>query len=394
MQINYYAGRSIFMKYTDFNGKIISRLGFGTMRLPMDGEGNIDYEEGKLMVDYALAHGITYFDTAYKYHGGEAEIFCREALVKRHPRESFCLADKLPTWLCKTPESVSEKLQEQLDKCGTQYFDFYLLHNVSEESWPNIVKQNMIEILLKEKEAGRIRHLGLSVHCEPPLLREILEKHGDAMEFVQIQLNYMDWDYINAKELYYICREFSKPIIIMEPVRGGMLANPMSEKARNILDEAGSGEGLSYTDFALGYVDQLEGIAWTLSGMSALEHIKTNIAFFDGGGLEAKHLAAIEEAAKVLQSDILVPCTGCNYCFECPSDIKIPKIFEEYNEAAAKGFHWIWGSLSEEYRGLGPNAKDCIGCGNCESQCPQNIKIIDMLKKIDAKYEELEKIGE
>ena len=382
------------MKYTDFSDKKISRLGFGTMRLPMDAQGEIDYEEGKKMVDYALEHGITYFDTAYKYHAGEAEYFCREVLVKRHPRESFFLADKLPTWLCKTPEAVAEKFQEQLDKCGVEYFDFYLLHNVAEGSWQNILDQQMIEYLLTEKEAGRIGHLGLSVHCEPPLLREVLEKYGHALEFVQIQLNYMDWDYIDAKELYYICREFNKPIIIMEPVRGGMLANPMSEKARSILDEAGKEEGFSYADYALGYVDQLEGIAWTLSGMSNLEQMQQNIAFFDGEGLKEKHLEAVAEAAKVLQSDILVPCTSCNYCFECPSEIKISKIFTGYNEAAAKGFHWIWGSLSKTYQKLGPNANDCIECGNCESHCPQNIRIIDMLKKIDLKYKELEEKGE
>ncbi|MBR5230068.1 MAG: aldo/keto reductase [Firmicutes bacterium] len=381
------------MKYTDFKGKQISRLGFGTMRLPMDSEGNIDYEEGKGMVDYAIAHGITYFDTAYKYHGGESENFCREALAKRHPRESFFLTDKLPTWLCNTPDDAAVIFQEQLTKCGVEYFDFYLIHNVDEENWPNVIEQNMIEYLLKEKAAGRIRHLGLSVHCQPPLLREILEKYSDILEFVQIQLNYMDWDYINSKELYYICREFDKPMIIMEPVRGGMLANPLSEKARNILDAAGKEDGLSYTDFALGYVDQLEGVAWSLSGMSNLEQMQQNIEFYSGEGLKEKHLAAITEASKVLQEDILVPCTGCNYCDECPSGIKIPVIFENYNEAAAKGFNWIWGSLTEQYQSTGANAKDCIECGNCESHCPQSIKIIKTLKEIDAKYEELKKQG-
>ncbi len=382
------------MKYTEFKEAKVSRLGFGTMRLPMDSEGKIDFNAGREMVDYAIANGITYFDTAYKYHAGESEIFCREALSKRHPRESFYLADKLPTWLCKSESDVIKIFEEQLEKCGVEHFDFYLIHNVDEETWPNICKQHMIDLMAKEREAGRITHLGLSVHCEPPLLREIMEKHSDVLEFVQIQLNYMDWDYINAKELYYICREYNKPIIIMEPIRGGMLANPLSEKACLILDDAGKGDKLSYSDFALGFVDQLDGVGWTLSGMSSLEQMKENIEFFGGNGLSEKQVDAAWQAAKALQEDLFVPCTGCNYCFECPMEIPISKIFKTYNEAAAKGFHNIWGKLSDVYKALGTNGSDCIGCGNCESHCPQKIEIISMLKQIDDKYAELEKIGE
>ena len=364
------------------------------MRLPMHPDGTIDYEAGKEMVDYALDNGITYFDTAYKYHEGEAEIFCREALTKRYPRESFYLADKMPSWLCKTQQDAADIFEDQLKKCGTDYFDLYLLHNVDEEVWPIIEKLDIIDLMKEEMAKGRIRHLGLSVHCEPALLREIMEKRGDDLEFVQIQLNYMDWDYINAKELYHICRQYNKPVIIMEPLRGGMLANPLSERSRSILDEAGRERGLSYADMAFGFVDSLDGIICTLSGMSALNQVKENIEFFNGEGLEEKHLKAVKEAADALQNDLFIPCTGCGYCFECPQEIQIPKIFSAYNEAAAKGFHYIWGSLSGIYKELGPNGKDCIGCGNCESHCPQKIKIIDLLKQIDDKYTELEKAGE
>ena len=230
------------------------------MRLPMHPDGTIDYEAGKEMVDYALDNGITYFDTAYKYHEGEAEIFCREALTKRYPRESFYLADKMPSWLCKTQQDAADIFEDQLKKCGTDYFDLYLLHNVDEEVWPIIEKLDIIDLMKEEMAKGRIRHLGLSVHCEPALLREIMEKRGDDLEFVQIQLNYMDWDYINAKELYHICRQYNKPVIIMEPLRGGMLANPLSERSRSILDEAGRERGLSYADMAFGFVDSLDGI--------------------------------------------------------------------------------------------------------------------------------------
>lgn len=382
------------MKYTGFKDCRISRLGFGTMRLPMHPDGTIDYETGKEMVDSAIAGGITYFDTAYKYHAGESENFCREALTKRYPRGSYYLADKMPAWLCKTQQDVKDIFEDQLKKCGVDYFDFYLLHNVDEEVWPLIQELDIVSLMKEEMAKGRIRHLGLSVHCEPELLREVLEKHGSDLEFVQIQLNYMDWDYINAKELYHICREYNKPIIIMEPLRGGMLSNPLSERSRNILDEAGKERGLSYTDMAFGFVDSLEGIICTLSGMSTPEQMKENIEFFSGDGLDENQLKAISEAADALKSDLFIPCTGCGYCFECPQEIQIPKIFSAYNEAAAKGFHYIWGSLTGIYKELGPNGKDCIGCGNCESHCPQKIKIIDLLKQIDDKYTELEKVGE
>ena len=180
----------------------------------------------------------------------------------------------------------------------------------------------------------------------------------------------------------------------MEPLRGGMLSNPLSERSRRILDEAGSDRGLSYTDFALGFADSLDGVMCTLSGMSAPEQMRENVEFYNGDGLDERHLEAVGKAAEALQSDILIPCTGCGYCFECPQEIQIPKIFSAYNEAAAKGFHYIWDSLSAMYKKLGPNGRDCIGCGNCESHCPQKIKIIDLLKKIDDKYAELEKAGE
>lgn len=379
------------MHYNTFQGKEISRLGFGLMRLPMDENGKIDYAAGQEMIDYALANGINYIDTAYKYHDGEAERFAGVALSKHH-RESFYLASKLPTWLCKTEEDVLRIFEEQLGKCQTEYFDFYLLHSIDEDSWPNIPKLNMVDFVKKEKEAGRIKHIGASFHCGPELLRQILSEYGDVLEFIQLQLNYMDWDYYNAKELYEIGREFNTPIIVMEPIRGGMLANPLSEKAREILDSTGT--GASYASYALRFVNEKEGILVTLSGMSNLEQLKANIEIFNGPALNEAENKAIADAVKALQTDILVPCTGCNYCYECPANIKIPELFKMYNEAASKGFHHIWGSLSGQYNALPANGKDCIGCGNCESHCPQKINIIKLMKEIDAKYQHLAEIGE
>ena len=447
------------MQYTDFKGLKISRLGFGTMRLPMDAEGQIDYEEGQKMLDYALANGVNYIDTAYMYHAGKSEVFTGKAIAK-HPRDSFFLADKMPTWLCKTEEDVARIFEKQLSKCGVDYFDFYLIHNVDEECWPTVQELHVADYLKQQLAAGRIRHLGASFHCSPDLLREVLTTCGDALEFIQLQLNYFDWEYEDAQAIYQVAREFDKPVIVMEPLRGGMLANPMSEDACKILDEAsgpataatsvmaakaakvasadtaesasedaggsasisaepanaparaiaqasgadadiaaqtpdaGTPARASYPAYALHFVNELPGIMITLSGMSNLEQMKDNIEIFNRPAMNETEKAAIDQAVKTLRSDILIPCTGCNYCFECPSGIKIPEIFKLYNEAAVKGFHWIWGSLSGLYNEMDPNAKACIGCGACESHCPQKIRIIDKLKEIDAKYAELEAAGE
>ena len=225
------------MRYKDFKDLKISALGFGTMRLPKTAEGKIDYAAGKEMVAAAFKGGVNYFDTAYKYHEGDSENFCGETL-SQYPRESFFLADKLPTWLCKTVSDAERIVREQLDKCKTDYFDFYLLHNVDEETWPNIEALGLVRFMEEDKENGMARHIGLSVHCQPQLLEEVFSKYGDVLEFVQIQLNYMDWDYINAKELYNIARKYDKPIIEMETLRGGMLAELPSEDAPRILTEA------------------------------------------------------------------------------------------------------------------------------------------------------------
>lgn len=406
------------MIYSDFRGAKISRLGFGTMRLPMKENKQIDFEAGCEMIDYAITRGINYFDTAYRYHEGQAEFFVRDALSKRYPREKFFLADKMPVWFCKEEADAPKIFEEQLSNCGVEYFDFYLLHSISEGEWPSTVKNKVCEYLKSQKDAGRIKHLGMSVHCQPTLLREILEQYGDILEFVQIQMNYMDWDYINAKELHQILLDFDKAIIIMEPLRGGMLASPASPQAREILDRAAvskdgtvsmdaaacaksmdaavskDGRKLSYADFALGYVNQLPNVVVTLSGMSTLEQVKENIEFFNDPALTDDQLKAVQDAGKALGKEILIPCTGCNYCYDCPAEIKIPRIFKGYNEASMKGFHYIWGSLSGIYKGLGPNADDCLQCGACESVCPQNIDIIEKLKEIHQKYQELEKIGE
>lgn len=384
------------MRYNDFNGEKVSSLGFGTMRLPMHDNGEINYEAGAEMVEAAMKNGITYFDTAYKYHKGDAENFCG-AVLSKYPRESYTLADKLPTWLCNTTEDAERIFNEQLEKCNVNYFDYYLLHSIDEGSWPDIEKVNLVDFMIKKKESGLVKHIGFSAHCGPELLEHILSKYNDVFEFVQLQINYFDWEFQDAKALYDIARKYNQPIIIMEPIRGGMLANLPSEEAKKVLDVATAAEGkdpMSYAAYALLFVEQLEGVACTLSGMSSLEQTVDNINTFSEKELTAGELDAITHATSKLQADILIPCTGCDYCFECPSDIKISKLFAWYNEAAAKGFHYIWGSLARNYEKIGPNAANCIECGNCQSHCPQKIDIIEKLQMLHNKYNELKEIGE
>lgn len=379
------------MRYKNFKGLEVSALGFGTMRLPKDAEGKIDCAAGKEMVAAAFKGGINYFDTAYKYHEGESENFCGEALSE-YPRDSFFLADKLPTWLCKTADDAESILKEQLAKCRTEYFDFYLLHNVDEETWPNIEALGLVHFMERAKKEGFARHIGLSVHCQPALLEEVFSKYGDILEFVQIQLNYLDWDYINAKALYETARKYGKPIIVMEPLRGGMLAELPSEEAYKILTKATKDAGqepCSKASYGLRFASQLDGVLCVLSGMSALEQMNENTEIFSGALLSEAELKAIPEAAEKLRGDIMVPCTGCNYCYECPKEIKIPEIFKFYNDSAAKNFVFLWDSASDLYKALGRNANDCIGCGNCEAHCPQKINITAKLREIDDKFKEI-----
>ena len=216
-------------------------------------------------------------------------------------------------------------------------------------------------------------------------------------EFYHLTVSYRNTTYEIPLETVETARKYNKPIIVMEPVRGGMLASPSSDEVRRILDDASekAGQsGASYASYALRYASQLDGVLCTLSGMSTTAQMKENIQTFSGPVLTAEQLDAVHQAALKLRADIIVPCTGCNYCYECPAEIKIPKIFSWYNEAAAKGFHWIWGSLSKQYEELGNTGKDCLQCGNCQSHCPQKIQIIDLLQQIERKYEELKEAGE
>ena len=374
------------MQYTDFKDLKISRLGFGAMRLPMDAEGKIEPDHVQKMVDYALAHGINYFDTAYKYHAGESENYLGRALAK-HPRESFFLADKMPSWLCAEESDVKKIFEEQLGKCGVEYFDFYLMHNVDEEGWDDIVKLHIFEHLKEEKEAGRIRHLGASFHCSAEFLDKVLSTYGDYIEFVQLQINYFDWESssVQSRLCLEVANRHGVPVIVMEPVKGGGLADPIPE-VKALLQQAGPGSPASW---AIRFAASQPGVFMVLSGMSNPEQLRDNMRYMaDFVPLTEAEQDLLLRCAGMIRATGAVQCTACQYCVEdCPKQINIPALFAVWNTAgslAANNFPTMHYGRAVADRG---RAGDCIACRACERHCPQHLPISDLMKQISAKFD-------
>ena len=362
------------MIYNNFKGKSISALGFGTMRLPtVDGDNaKIDQAKVNEMFDYAIAHGVNYFDTAWGYHSGMSEIAVGEAL-KRHKRDEFYLATKFPGYDVSNMGKAPEIFARQLEKCQVEYFDFYLVHNVCEANIEYYLdpKYKTVEYLLEEKKNGRIKHLGFSTHATFENFKRFLDMYGEVMEFCQIQLNYLDYEFQDAKAKIEYLRELNIPVWVMEPVRGGRLTN-LSEGELNDLHKIRNDE--SAPALAFRFVQSIPEVTVTLSGMSSFEQVKENIETYK----EAKPFNA-GEMQKILslgkKMTECVPCTSCRYCTEyCPQGLDIPKLISLYNEQVFSGGGFIvsmsLGSLPEDKR---PSA--CIGCGACQAVCPQNIKI-------------------
>ena len=362
------------MIYNNFKGKSISALGFGTMRLPtVDGDNaKIDQAKVNEMFDYAIAHGVNYFDTAWGYHSGMSEISVGEAL-KLHKRDGFYLATKFPGYDVSNMGKAPEIFARQLEKCQVEYFDFYLVHNVCEANIEYYLdpKYKTVEYLLEEKKNGRIKHLGFSTHATFENFKRFLDMYGEVMEFCQIQLNYLDYEFQDAKAKIEYLRELNIPVWVMEPVRGGRLAN-LSEGELNDLHKIRNDE--SAPALAFRFVQSIPEVTVTLSGMSNFEQVKENIETYK----EAKPFNA-DEMQKILslgkKMTECVPCTSCRYCTEyCPQGLDIPKLISLYNEQVFSGGGFIvsmsLGSLPEDKR---PSA--CIGCGACQAVCPQNIKI-------------------
>ncbi|WP_304683535.1 aldo/keto reductase [Ileibacterium valens] len=372
------------------NLETMPKLGMGMMRLPLRDE-IIDIEQVKHMVDHYLENGLNYFDTAYVYHGGKSEGALKEALVTRYPRESFYLADKLPAWAMKTKEDRDRILKEQLDRLGTDYIDFYLLHAVEDgTNYNTYVDLDCFEWAKQKKAEGKIRHFGFSFHGTPELLEEILGQHPE-VEFVQIQLNYLDWDnpVVQSGRLYEILRSRNIPMIIMEPVKGGTLAN-LDDEVSNILTAIHPDH--SQASWAIRFAAGLPGVMTVLSGMSSEEQLKDNvntITHFES--LNDQERKAIEEVVYILSHRNTVPCTGCSYCIDgCPSKIHIPNLFKALNLArmypdSLNGPKKLYKQMIEA--GESGLASSCIACGQCESVCPQHLPIIKLIAETANKLE-------
>lgn len=359
--------------------QMLPLLGFGLMRLPRiePEKPEIDYNIAKKMIDRAMKAGLNYFDTAYFYHNGLSEKFVGDVITANYPRESFYLASKMPP-LAKTEEDLVRIFNEQLSKCKTDYFDFYLMHNMNDESWANAKNAHMYEFLLKMKQEGKIRRLGFSFHSTPELLQEIVDAHPNGYDFAQIQLNYFDWEMYKSREQYEILTKAGIPVIVMEPLRGGNLAS-LNPEATKILKEAKPDS--SNAEWAFRFVGSLPNVLVILSGMTLPEHLENNIATFAPfSPLTDNERKVLDNALAAYRKSMAIPCTACQYCLPCPFGVQIPNLFANYNQYKISGNKW---ALSLTYKQMGKaNASSCVACGLCKTKCPQHLDIPNLLKEV------------
>lgn len=363
--------------------RIKKNFGFGAMRLPMQGE-QVDLEEMQKMVDLFMAAGFNYFDTAHVYINGQSETALRQCLTSRYPRESFVLTNKLSSSKFETEEDIRPLFQRQLDACGVDYFDFYLIHSVHEGNLGKYQNAKAFETAFELKKEGKIRHVGFSFHDSAELLEQVLTQYPQ-VEAVQLQFNYLDMDSesIQSRACYEVCRRHNKPVIVMEPVKGGKLAM-LPPKAHQVLAELEGGSDASY---AIRYAAGFEGIFMVLSGMSNVAMVEDNCGYMQSfRPLDKKEQQAVARVQQILLELASVDCTGCRYCTEvCPQAIPIPELFACLEQRRL--YNWV----GDRYRAVvdkaGAGPADCVECGACENACPQHLSIRDLLKETRAAFE-------
>ena len=371
------------------------KLGFGLMRLPLTDQNDqksLDLENVQQMVDEFMARGFNYFDTAWMYHGGVSETIIKKCLLGKYPRDSFTVTDKLPDYILGPGRTPQDVFDTQIDRTGLDYFDYYLIHDTNAGSIGTFEEYRCFEFVEKLQDKGLVKHIGLSHHDGPELLEEILIRHP-RIEFVQLQINYLDWDSlgVRARECYEVAVKYGKKVLVMEPVKGGTLAQVPEAVERHFKE---ADPDMSVASWAIRFAASWPEVYMVLSGMSDMEQLRDNLSYMeDFRPLDEKEMDIVKRAVDIINSNIAVDCTGCNYCTAvCPMNVQIPRLFSLYNadlqEAESKG----WSSHEELYNnlvleeGIGV-ASDCIECGACEDRCPQHLAIREHLKEVAAHFE-------
>ena len=371
------------------------KLGFGMMRLPLldqDDRTSLDIPAIQQMVDEYMAKGFNYFDTAWMYHNGKSERLVKECLIGKYPRDSYTVTDKLPDYILGPHRSPQQVFEKQLERTGLDYFDYYLIHDTNAGSIGNFEKYHCFEFVEELLDKGLVKHIGLSHHDGPELLEELLIKHP-RIEFVQLQINYLDWYSlgVRARECYEVAVKYGKKVLVMEPVKGGTLAQ-VPEEAEQVFKEAAP--DMSVPSWAIRFAASLPEVYMVLSGMSNLEQLRDNMSYMeDFKPLDEAEQEVVGKALDIINGKIAIDCTGCNYCtVDCPMNVQIPRLFSLYNadlqEAESKG----WSSHEELYMNLVLAedigvASDCIECGACEDRCPQHLDIRKHLKEVKEHFE-------
>ena len=366
-----------------FEGK---KLGFGLMRLPLtdaNDKGSIDIEALKEMVDTFMEQGFTYFDTAWMYCAFKSENAVKEALTDRYPRDRYTLTTKLHASYLKTKEDRDRIFEEQRQKTGVDYFDYYLIHAIDQELYSIYNEMDCFNWLIEKKKQGLVKHIGFSYHDSAEFLDQVLTEHPE-MEFVQLQLNYLDWESaeVQSRKCYEVAIKHGKPVIVMEPVKGGTLADVPAEVRESF---AAYHPDLSVPSWAIRFVASLDNVAMVLSGMSNMEQLMDNISYMkEFVPMNAEETELVHKAAEMIKDSIAIPCTGCSYCTEgCPMQIAIPDLFRVYNKSKRGEITDV--EANEEYRQLtesGGKARECLACGQCQVACPQHLEIINYLNDV------------